>query len=170
MQALMFDLFVVSGCFWLLRPIAIIICSTQFDRNCMGHLKRAANASTVELAARELSVALRYLQTNGLTRGYTSVFYKTPDEDIGHWYRNLKGALAELEDTRPDAPAAERNSLLLKLRGTILDRGSNGGDQVTVPEGISLYPHNALFGLWGVVSFVLLIVFMIAAIITPYGV
>lgn len=57
----------------------------QFNMNVTDYLERASNSNTVETAKRELDIALKYLEDNNLTSGYTSVFYRTPDEDIGFW-------------------------------------------------------------------------------------
>lgn len=75
----------------------------QFDRNIGGYLKRAADANTVELAEKNLSVAVEYLEKNGLTSGYTSILYRTPDEDVGFWFTNLKSSLDELHAVKPEA-------------------------------------------------------------------
>ena len=41
-----------------------IVNHIQFDRNIGGYLKRAADANTVELAEKNLSVAVEYLERN----------------------------------------------------------------------------------------------------------
>ena len=125
----------------------------QFKQNVSGYLERAANASTVALAHNELTRSLGYLEANGLTEGYTSIVYETPDEDIGFWYQNLKAAQQELAELPPSASALERTNVLLKLRETLLDEG--GKANVIVPEGLSVYPNNLLWAvliqvaLWG---------------------
>lgn len=121
------------------RTIAYI----QYDRNCGGHLKRAADANTVELARTELETSLKYLEANNMTSGYTSVFYTTPDEDIGFWYTNLNASLGELNAVRAEASPLERSNLLMKLRETLLDK-----DKINDPTGISIYPHNTGLALW----------------------
>ncbi|MEO0639786.1 MAG: hypothetical protein AAFY70_08675, partial [Bacteroidota bacterium] len=66
------------------------------NQNVTGHLKNAADANSIELAEQELTIAINYLEDNGLTEGYTSVLYDTPKEDISFWYRNLKASQEEL--------------------------------------------------------------------------
>lgn len=56
--------------------------------------------------------------------------------------------------------------MLLKLRETILHDAGESGDRVTAPDGISVYPNNALFGLWGILSFSLMIVCFVYYFIT----
>lgn len=120
----------------------------QFDRGCEGYLKRAADANTVALAKRELAIAVKYMEDNKMTSGFTSIVYNTPDEDIGYWYENLSESLKELNDIKKDAITdIEKNrqsNTLKKLRETILDDTKNGVE-VTSPSGISRYPYNGLF-------------------------
>jgi len=52
------------------------------DQQCLGHLKRAADSNKITKAVVELETSIKYLEDNNLTSGYTSVIYRTPDEDI----------------------------------------------------------------------------------------
>lgn len=127
--------------------------SVVFDRECGGHLKRAADANTVELARKEMEIAVQYLEDNNMTQGYTSVLYNTPDEDVGFWYQNLKSSLTELESVQPEATQLERSNVLIKLRETLLD-----DTHITRPRGIEVFPHNANYFWCGV--FVALLAFI----------
>lgn len=131
-----------------------IVCGITFNVNCKGHLKRAADSNTVEMAKQELDVALSYLEKEGLTDGYTSVIYKTPDEDIGFWYSNLKAASEELGTIDSDATILEKSNALMKLRETLLDQGEKS-ETVTVPDGISRYPYNGILGTLMLISLLL---------------
>lgn len=124
-----------------------------FNINCGGRLKRAADANTTELAKEELKAAIEYAQSCNLISGYTSILYRTPDEDVGFWYRNITNSLNELESLRPDATQLERSNLLMKLRETLLDTGEKKMS-VTVPKGISIYPNNVGYFIWGLISFI----------------
>lgn len=136
----------------------------NFKQDCGGYLARAANANTVELAIRELARALEYIERNDLTEGYTSVIYRTPDEDIGYWHDNLIASLTELQEIKPDASSLERSNVLMKLRETLMDQGGQG-DHLTIPEGISVYPNNSAFAWWGTVSgLTMLGLFMVALV------
>jgi hypothetical protein len=115
--------------------------SIQFDRNCEGYIKRAADANTVELATSNLAIAVQYLEQKNMTSGYTSILCNTPDADVGFWYNNLKTSLEELKDVQPEVSRLERTNILMKLRETLLDGGENGVS-VTTPEGISVFPYN----------------------------
>ncbi len=115
-----------------------------FQQNVSGLLKRAADANTIELANEELTKALDYLEANNLTSGYTSILWKTPDEDIDFWYRNLKASQEELQNLQSES-ALEKTNVLIKLRETLVDTGES--TKVTVPDGLSVYPNNKLWAL-----------------------
>lgn len=148
-------------------PLAVLTASivkeVHLNQNCTGHLKRAADANTIELALTELNQAVAYCESNNLTNGYTSVFYNTPDEDIEFWFKNLKASQAELKSVTPETTSLERTNILMKLRETLTDHGEKGIN-ITYPDGLSRYPNN---GMW-MSLFLLSIAMIIAAII--YGV
>ncbi|MEK7566555.1 MAG: hypothetical protein AAB527_00245 [Patescibacteria group bacterium] len=133
---------------------ARIVNNIQFDRNADGYLKRAADANTIELAKKNLAVAVKYLEENSLTSGYTSILWRTPDEDVGFWYDNLKASLKELEGVSSDATQLEKTNILMKLRETLLDQGQKGV-HVTAPSGITVFPNNTFYVMWGAISFIL---------------
>ncbi len=132
-------------------------CSVGFKQGCSGYLKLAADASTVQLAEENLSKALEYIERKGLTHGYTSIFWETPDEDMGFWYRNLSESLSDLRGLSPDASFLEKSNMLIKLRETLLDDGDKG-QSVTAPRGVEVYPSNMLFVIWGVLGLVLFLI------------
>ncbi len=115
-----------------------------YEIQCGGHLKRAADANTVDFAKKELLLAINYLEDAEITKGYTSVFWKTPSDDVGFWYQNIKSSYDELSKVTNETTQLEKSNLLIKLRETILDHGRDG-DIVTAPSGISYYPYNAAF-------------------------
>jgi len=121
--------------------IGLLINGIIFNANCTGYLKRAASANTVEMAINDLEKAINYMEEHNLTNGYTSVLYKTPDDDISFWYNNIKNAYEELK-ALPDDPVATSNALM-KLRETLLD-DTKDGVKVTRPEGIAKYPYNGI--------------------------
>lgn len=130
-----------------------------FTQECGGYLKRAADASSVEVAVTELGTAIAYMEKQGLTEGYTSVIYKTPDEDVGFWYTNLKQAHADLALLPEDSAKLEQSNMLMKLDGTVMERGKIG-DQITAPAGIAIFPHNVgmawAMGIFFVLFFILI--------------
>jgi hypothetical protein len=122
-----------------------------FERGAEGYLKRAADANSVELARNELDIALKYVEAEGLKNGYTSVFYRTPDEDVGFWYRNLKTSQAELLSIPATATPLEKSNMLMKLRETLLDSGEKSV-HVTLPSGVSVFPNNVAYAIWITIS------------------
>lgn len=122
--------------------------SVSMKQNCTGYLKRAADANTVEIAKEQLQKSIQYLEANNITKGYTSVLWKTPDEDIEFWYKNLKASESELMKVDSTTASMGKTNLLMKLRETLLDNGEKGYN-LTVPSGLSRYPNN---GMWGVLT------------------
>lgn len=126
-----------------------VVYKIQFKPNVTGYLKRAADANTIDLAEQELSRAISYLEAHGLTSGYTSVVYKTPDEDLEFWYNNLKASQLELKQLNSTS-ALEKTNVLLKLRETLVDEGER--TKVTVPAGISVFPNNTFWAILGLLA------------------
>ena len=123
-----------------------IVKNIVLKQNCIGYLKRAADANTVEIASKQLEIAILYLEESNLTTGYTSVLWKTPDEDIEFWFNNLKASQIELSKVNENTSSLEKTNLLMKLRETLIDNGDKG-DNLVFPQGLSRYPNNMLFGL-----------------------
>ena len=144
----------------------VTVKSIQLKQNCTGYLERAASANTVEEANVQLTKAIDYLEARELTTGYTSVLWRTPDEDIAFFYRNLKASQSELSKVDSTTTALERTNVLMKLRETLMD-SYDGSDVITCPDGLSLYPNNTSWGIlmwlaglillgliiWGMVEF-----------------
>ena len=118
----------------------------DFKQNCSGRLERAANANTVELAVNELDASIRYAEAKNYTTGYTSVIYKTPDEDVAYWYNNLCASRQELLNLSDSTSTLEKTNTLMKLRETLTDTGEKG-TRVIYPTGLQFYPHNFLWGI-----------------------
>ena len=114
----------------------------ELKQNVTGYLKRAADANTIKLANEELAKSIKYLESKNLTTGYTSILWKTPDEDIDFWYRNLKASQSELSNLKSES-ALEKTNVLIKLRETLLDSGEKS--KVTIPKGLAVYPNNKLW-------------------------
>ena len=126
----------------------------QFNIDCKWHLKLAADANSIELAKRELKTAIDYAEANGLTNGYTSVWFKVPTDNLEFWFSNLQSAYNELCELPEDVTPLEKANVLMKLRETLTDDGQNG-TSVTIPDSISLYPHNKAYA-YSIIFFVLL--------------
>jgi hypothetical protein len=125
-----------------------------FDRELGGHLKRAADANSIELAKQELEIVVKQMEVWKMTDGYTSIVYTTPNEDVKFWHINIKACLTQINELPPDAKQGEKDLVLMKLRQTLLDH-KGGQETVTEPTGISIYPYNVGMCLWFWVSLVI---------------
>lgn len=123
-----------------------------FDTHCKDHLKQAAYAKTVEDAKKELNLAINYLEKNQLIKGYTSVMYQSPDENIENWYMGLKMLYFITKNT----PEKKENLAQLDLKRRLLYLKSYD-DRAITPEGLSIYPLNKLSLFSFVISFFLAI-------------
>jgi len=138
----------------------ILVNQVQLQQNCLGYLERAASSNTVETAKGELKKATNYLETNNLITGYTSILWKTPDEDISFWYNNLKSSESELAKVDSNTSTLEKTNLLMKLRETLIDHDKDG-DVLTYPNGLARYPNNVLIGVIWTISLLSLFIFYI---------
>ena len=149
---------IICVVFLVIFITVMIIKGISFDLNCKAYIKRAAEASNVEMAKEELSKAIDYAESNNLTEGIVSIFLKNPTNDIGFWYNNMKAAYQELENLPEETSALEKTNVLMKLRESLTDR-DNGNTEVTHPTGISIYPNNVLYFWWGMASIIGICVF-----------
>ena len=138
---------VVFGAWACVRTVKAV----EFKLNCEQYLKRAADANIVETAKEELGKAISYAEANNLTEGVVSIFLHQPKNDIGYWYKNMTEAYSELENLPENATSLEKTNVLMKLRESLTD-DTESGISVTIPEGISIYPNNASYLWWGLVS------------------
>lgn len=128
---------------WIAATVWFISMRIDFNQNCSGYLKQAADANTVELAIDRLEKALVHIERKGWTKGYTSILWKTEDENIGFWYANLKSSKQELIRSL-ESSQLEQTNVLMKLRETLTEQGESG-TRITYPSGLWKYPYNSLF-------------------------
>lgn len=150
---------------WIIVCLAAIggylVNKIELEQNCVGYLKRASNSNSVERAQAEMHKAVTYLQQQNLTTGYTSVWYKTPDEDIAFWFNNLAEQDAALFLIDSTSSELERSNVLMKLRETLVDAGHNGEEDIIVPKGLKYYPNNFMWGLINIIAIGGILVFWI---------
>ena len=140
----------------LVTPASCVVKSIHFDQDCCGYLKQAADANTAEIALERLNIALDYIERNHLTYGYTSVLWQTEDENVGFWYKNLKACQSELKACM-NGTQLEKSNVLMKVRESLTDM-SDGKTRLTVPKGISRYPNNTSWMVFGWMSMILIII------------
>lgn len=121
----------------------------SYEVNIEGYLTRAANANTIELAQKELGLALTEIERRGWTKGSTHILIPHPSNDVGFWYENLLASYDELSKVNYETSQLERTNILMKLRETLLDEG---GRFVTAPPGISIFPYNVAYCFFGWIS------------------
>ena len=141
---------VICGGTWLYKSIT-------FKQNCSGHLKRAANSNTIEMAKKELKTALDYLESNNLTSGSTHIIYATPDNDIEFWYQNIKSAYDEMNAIPVTTSLLEKTNVLKKLHESLVGN-SEKGDSIIMPPRISLYPNQVWLFLGTILGFIYLMI------------
>ena len=146
-------LMLLVGAFMFVAPISMNI---EFNQQCGGYLKQAADANTVELALERIDLAVKYIEEKGYTSGYTSVVWKTEDENIGYWYKNLKACQKELKDVQ-GGTQLEKSNVLMKVRESLTDNGKDG-IELTIPDGLYKYPHNLLLGIIEILALLLVVV------------
>lgn len=142
----------ILGIVW---GITSFMMNLNFKQNCEGHLKRAADSNTIELAEAELDKALKYMEATNLTSGSTAVLFNLPEHDIEFWYTNIKTSYDELAALPDTASSLEKSNMLLKLRETLLDHDKDG-DEVTLPPRIGKYPNHILMYVLGWISVLLI--------------
>ena len=142
------SLLIVLG---LITPVSCTVKTIQFDQDCAGYLKQAADANTAAIALDRVTKALDYIERNRLTKGYTSVLWTTEDENIGFWYENVKACKSELEACL-NSSQLEQTNVLMKVRESLMD-----GKELTIPNGISRYPNNAVWMIFGWLSSLLIV-------------
>lgn len=130
--------------------------SEKFDQNCYGYLKQTANANTPELALERLNLAIGYIEAHNLTSGYTSILWETEDENIEFWYRNILACREELQNCM-NSSQLEKTNVLMKVRESLTD--SNGEHTIIIiPKGLYKYPHNGLWAIGELASFLSIII------------
>ncbi len=131
----------------LFIPGTVVYRSIKFNQDCGGYLDQAANANTVELAIDRLNRAIDYLEKHNMTSGYTSVLWRTEDENVGFWYRNICACRDELVEVK-DMSQLEKSNVLMKVRESLKESTGEHGDKVIIPPGISRFPDNLGFGIF----------------------
>ena len=149
-----------------------IYLAITFDIDVGDRIKRASDANQPELAMKEMDDLLQNIEDREICNDfprddcYTSILYNTPDEDISFWRQNLRQAREDLfvlqeRIKNGDVPPGEEHLVisnsLMKLRESLVDYGGEHPDP-TVPDGISVYPHNFGFCLWSFLSLLLILV------------
>ena len=138
----------------LVMPTIYWVKQAPFNQNCGSYLENAAVATTPDKALENLNVAIDYIEAKGLTSGYTSILWKTEDENVEFWYQNLKDAQKKLEGCL-NGSQMEKDYALMKLKETLIKQ-TDEGQKLVAPQGIHVYPNNKLFAIFNAISFLML--------------
>lgn len=156
---------------FVLAPIIEATMWFPFKGGCEDYLKLAGDAPTIEKATEYLGKAVSYVETNGLTSGNSAYFIRTPRNDVGIWYKQIKGAhetvkaLVDQEATNPGSVnQLTKDNALMKVREVVLDEGSDGVE-VTLPQHIWIFPSQVSFLAWYLLSAFLAIIFWIGLMV-----
>lgn len=150
---------------FIVAPITEAVIWFSFKGGCSDYLKLAGDAPTVERATEYLGKAVNYIETKGLTSGNSAYFIRTPRNDIGIWYNQIKGAhetVKALVDQKVVSPGSvsqlTEDNALMKIREVVLDEGSDGVE-VTLPQHIYIFPNQVFFLLWYLLSLLFAVIF-----------
>lgn len=161
--------YVIAGMILILSLIAYGIDlkykDIVFDRDIGEHMKRAADANTVELATQEMEIVVKNMKDAGMTSGYTSVVYQTPEDEVKFWFDNMNASLQELKAINPNATQQEKSNVLMKLKETLTDN-TEKGIKITAPPGISKFPNNKIYAL---VGWILLFIAVVGGVLIWQG-
>lgn len=146
----------------------------SFKNNCGDYLKLTGDAPTVERAHEFLGRAIQYLENNGRTSGNSAYFFHTPQNDVGIWYGQIKGAyntasdlLKRMEVAPGSVSQLERDNALMKIREVVLDQGEKG-ISVTAPLHITVFPNQWAFLIGWIVSLILLGIGVLILLVFQY--
>lgn len=136
--------FIILCIICILIPIGAysggIVKSIKMSVNCLDYLSMAADANSVELADKYLSIGIDYIEKNNLTQGSTEILVYSPRKDLKLWYENLKSAQSQLKELnlKEDLTDLEESNTLMKLRESLLNEEGN----LIYPTNISTYPNH----------------------------
>jgi len=153
--------------FGIVSFVAVLIVSIflwyQFVKNCEDYLKLAGDSPNIEMADQFLGMAIDYMEKNNLTSGNSSLIFNTPGNDVGIWYKKIKGAkkttetmLNKIKDDPASVTQLEQDNALMKIREVVLDN-SKKGTEVTLPEGVDWHPYRRFMLFWWFLSVFILI-------------
>lgn len=116
----------------------------KFDAAVTTHMKLASNAITPDQAVRELDSTLAEVRALGLTRGSTSIFSESEDEDLGLWYGHLQETRLKMSQIRETSSDESVAIVMMNIR--------DSSTYTRTPDGISIYGKNKLCCWWALLS------------------
>ena len=131
--------------FWGTISVAFLVCLIifrlfsvfVFEISCKEYINNATKAVDIETAKSELEKAINYMEERDLTHGTVSILFENPKNDIGFWYSSIKNIYEELQTFPKDVFKSDETDFLRSVQEKI--------QNITVPDGISIYPYNRYF-------------------------
>jgi len=134
---------------WSITRISL---SNHLDNTFTYHIDRASATSDIDEAANEMHLAKQYLEKRDMAHGYTSVVWRSEDEDLGVFYGTIVKRSNYLDDLQT---IHTRDKTVFEDMITYTRMTNMKAQEQKVPDGISIYPHNVFFVYWFFVSLVL---------------
>lgn len=144
-------LVLLSLCLTAALPLWIILRAVpnfRFDNGCTVHVESALSmrylSTQIDYATAEMTMAREYLERHNLTRGHTSIFSDSSDEDLEVYYEAIRAKERYLENLQ------QGHSVWL----TVLDEDERQRELIfdehttsrfNPPSGIGAYPHNQAY-------------------------
>lgn len=138
----------------LLTIITIGCCTSDrinYVQECGSYINQINNANDPELALKNINIAIKYLEDNDITHGYTSAIYKTEGDNIEFFYKNLLSCRKNIQDfinkymnngnNVIDDSVIGKQYAWQMIKEKYFDELGFKGE----PLGISRYPHNTAY-------------------------
>lgn len=138
--------------------VARVNAAIKFEEEVGGYLDNYVEAGNTQTAIENLDMAIKALEAKGLTEGQISIFWESPNNNVGIWYQNLLESKKVLEESLKEGKR-DQVIVLEKQRNGL--KGSENNSSVRTPEGISIYPLNKAYFGWCILSIVAFICFLI---------
>jgi hypothetical protein len=128
------------------------VLAQTYENNVGAPLRAADSTFSVDVAQAKLGLVITFLESRGVGEisGSTSLFVPSPDEDIGAWYVRLKGANNLLQSLDENSTQEQEDAAMMAMYRATSRPGHL--HNVYVPEGISVYPNNWAYAMWGFIS------------------
>lgn len=127
----------------VLSSISLLACVTvvcykslEFDAN-IGTYAEGENTAFTDIHIEHAVIAMSRLEERGLTSGNTGIFVETLGDDLGVWYREVKGLVSLLSSENSKTSNWAKVNL-----------GAKFGNPHGEPSGISRYPYNVHYAAW----------------------
>lgn len=136
--------------------ITRIVKNNRFDNNVTYYIDEADKSNDITYSCEKASIANDYLKNNNLTSGYTSIVSRERDEDLYIFYDSI--------DKKTNYFCLSRNKDYIKLYQEYADMRNMKPHDVSVPQGISIYPYNLFYLIWMLVSTTMMIISIIGVV------